>query len=378
MENQSSIRPISSDRIQGLPVVGDGSGLASDDNFYIEELQLALRNRGIPLEAMRYPITPTGLHYLIIHFDIPEVTPGDWHLSVGGLVANPLCLTLADLQSRPAVTIPVTMECAGNGRALLTPRPASQPWLVEGTSTAEWTGTPLKGILQEAGLDDHAAEIVFTGLDWGIQGGEVQPYQRSLTLDEAMREEVLLAYAMNGESLPPQHGYPLRLLVPGWYGMTSVKWLAVIEAVAEPFIGYQMIKTYRYSRDADDPGEPVTLIKPRALMIPPGIPDFATRTRLVNAGHVLLHGRAWAGRVEIARVEVSIDNGVTWNDAEMDQPLSEFAWRGWSYDWDAQPGRHRLCVRATTANGIRQPTDPPWTYQGMGNNAIQAIDVIVL
>ena len=177
----------------------------------------------MPLEALRYPLTPTGMHYLLTHFDVPEVREEEWKLHVGGVAANPMTLTLAEIKSRPARTVAVTMECAGNGRALLRPRSVSQPWLVEAVGTSEWTGTPLKGILNEAGLGYNAVEILFTALDQGVQSDIVHYYQRSLSVEEATRDEVLLAYAMNGGELQPQHGYPLRLIVPGWYGMTSVK-----------------------------------------------------------------------------------------------------------------------------------------------------------
>ncbi len=377
MNDRLNSRPIQQSRVEDLPVTGDGSGLRADDLFHQEEVVSANRNRGIPLEAIRYPITPTGLHYLIVHFDLPEVAPADWHLSVSGLVDAPVRLTLDDLRRRPAVTMPVTMECAGNGRALLSPRSTTQPWFTEGVSTAEWTGTPLRGVLSEAGLRDEATEVIFTGLDWGVQGGEVQPYQRSLSRDEAMRDDTLLVYGMNGEPLPPQHGFPLRLVVPDWYGMASVKWLASIEAAAEPFTGYQMMNSYRYSQDADDTGDPVTLKRPRALVVPPGIPDFSSRLRIVNAGQVPLRGRAWSGRAGITRVEVSID-GAVWHEAELERPVSEVAWRGWSFDWDARPGRHRILVRATDETGETQPNEPFWTYQGMGNNAVHPVDVLVL
>ena len=185
-------------------------------------------------------------------------------------------------------------------------------------------------------MKDEAVEIVFTGLDRGVQGDEVHYYQRNLSIQDAVAEDVLLVYAMNGEPLQPQHGYPLRLIVPGWYGMTSVKWLNSIEAMAEPLQGYQVAQAYRYSKDADDPGEPVNLINVRALMIPPGIPDFLTRTRLVEAGRVALSGRAWAGRLGVSRVEVSVDSGETWSDAKLGEQVSEYAWRGWSYEWDAR------------------------------------------
>ncbi|MFB3093007.1 MAG: sulfite oxidase [Dehalococcoidia bacterium] len=362
-----------------FPAVADGKELEPGDSFYREEVQLAQRNGGMPLEGLRYPITPTGMHYLLVHFDIPEVDAKGWRLKVGGLVSKPMSLTLDEIKARPAVTITVTMECAGNGRALMTPRPISQPWLLEAVGTAEWRGTPLRGLLEEAGVSDEAIEIVFTGLDRGVQGGELHSYERSLSTADARREEVLLAYEMNGEPLQPQHGYPLRLIVPGWYGMASVKWLAGVEAVAEPFQGYQMSQTYRYSREADDPGEPVTLIRVRALMIPPGVPDFATRTRLVEAGDVTLRGRAWAGRLGVSRVEVSADGGSTWAEAEAEPGagVSPYAWRGWSFGWRATPGRYTLCVRATDSEGNVQSVDQMWNYQGMGNNMIQRIDVVV-
>ena len=222
------------------------------------ELQLAARNHGMPLEALRYPVTPAGLHYLLIHYDIPFVDPASFELSVGGLVARPLELSLDDLRARPAVELEVTMECAGNGRALLPgPRPVSQPWLAEAVGTAAWRGTPLAPLLDEAGPLDGAREVVFTGLDRGYEGGEEQVFERSLPLDEALRDDVLLAYEMNGAPLLPQHGFPLRLVVPGWYGMTHVKWLTRITVVAEPFTGYQQAHAYRFRRDEDDEGEPL-------------------------------------------------------------------------------------------------------------------------
>ncbi len=357
--------------------VGDGSGLASRDEYFKQEVQLALRNRGMPLEGLRYPITPSGMHYLLVHFDIPEVDVSQWRLEISGLAARPLSLSLDDIKKRPSHTAPITMECAGNGRAHLSPRPISQPWLGEAVGTAEWTGTPLRGVLREAGVSESAREIVFTGLDRGVQDDEVHSYERSLSVDDAMREEVMLAYRMNGVDLPPEHGYPLRLIVPGWYGMASVKWLTRIEAVGEPFQGYQVKSAYRYSQSADEPGDPVTMIRVRALMTPPGIPDFLTRTRLVEAGPVTLKGRAWAGRLDVARVEVSMDGGSSWSEAALEARASTFAWRAWSFPWDARPGRHILRVRATDAEGNVQPVDQPWNFQGMGNNMAQRVDVVV-
>lgn len=340
-----------------------------------EELQLAGRNSGMPLEALSHDLTPVGLHYLLIHFDIPAIDPAGWRLRVGGRVARPLELTLDDLRARPRRTIPVTLECAGNGRTRLEPRPVSQPWLVEAIGTADWAGTPLAPLLAEAGVGPDAVEVVFSGADRGIQGDEEQDYARSLGLADATRPEVLLAYEMNGAPLPPQHGAPLRLLVPGWYGMTSVKWLTSIEVVDRPFEGFQQVEAYRYQRDADDPGEPVSRILVRALLVPPGIPDFFSRRRFVDAGPVALAGRAWSGHGSIERVEVGVDD--RWSDAVLGRSVGEHAWRGWSFDWDAAPGEHELSCRATDSSGAVQPLEQPWNYQGMGNNLVQRVAVTV-
>jgi DMSO/TMAO reductase YedYZ molybdopterin-dependent catalytic subunit len=347
----------------------------TDGPLTYEELQLAGRNRGMPLEALRYDITPTGLHYLLVHFDIPAVDASTWRLRLGGLVDRTLELTLDQLRSRPRTSLPVTLECAGNGRARLQPRPLSNPWLYEAIGTAEWTGTPLAPLLDEAGLGANAVELVFTGRDRGVQGGLVHDYARSLSIDEARRPEVLLAYEMNGAPLQPQHGFPVRLLVPGWYGMTSVKWLTRIEAVDRPFDGYQQATAYHFKADGDDPGEPVSRIRVRALLAPPGIPDYFTRQRLVEAGPVTLHGRAWGGRGGIRRVEVAVDGA--WSEATLDAPIGDWAWRGWSFDWDAEPGAHTLACRATDAEGEVQPLESPWNYQGMGNNGVQTVGVTV-
>jgi sulfane dehydrogenase subunit SoxC len=342
-----------------------------------EELQLAARNHGLPLEALRHTITPLGLHYLLIHFDIPFVDAETWRLEIGGRVEHPLTLTLDELKARPARTLAVTLECAGNGRALMEPRSVSQPWLAEAVGTAEWTGTPLAPLLEEAGMRPDAVEVVFTGLDRGVQGDVEQDYARSLPLEEAMRGDLLLAYAVNGQPLPPQHGFPLRLVVPGWYGMTHVKWLRSIEATAEPFQGWQQAVSYHLRASEDETGTPVTRIMPRSLMVPPGIPDFLTRDRLLERGLCVLQGRAWSGWGPVESVEVSVDDGSTWSEASLGEPVSKFAWRGWSYEWQAEPGEHVLCCRATDAAGNAQPSEPAWNYDGFCNNAVQRVRVLV-
>jgi sulfane dehydrogenase subunit SoxC len=351
--------------------------MQADAGISTEELQLAARNHGMPLEALRHPVTPIGLHYLLVHYDVPVVDPATWRLEVGGLVARPRSLTLDDVRALDAVTAPVTLECAGNGRAALTPRPVSQPWLLEAVGTGEWTGARLADVLAAAGVAPGAAEVLFTGIDRGVEGGVEQSYERSLPLDEALRDGVLLAYALNGVPLPPQHGFPLRLVVPGWYGMTSVKWLGAITVLAEPFDGYQNAFAYRFRADEDDPGTPVTRIEPRSLMVPPGIPDFMSRRRFAAPGSVMLEGRAWSGWSSIERVEVSTDGGAAWAEATLADPLGPAAWTGWSYDWAAEPGEHELCSRATDATGRRQPDAPAWNVGGYANNAVQRVSVTV-
>jgi sulfane dehydrogenase subunit SoxC len=348
------------------------------EGISLEELQLAARNHGMPLEALRHEITPIGLHYLLVHYDIPAVDPDAWRLELGGGFAQPRSLSLAELRAMPAETRPVTLECAGNGRALLAPRPLSQPWLTEAVGTGEWTGVPLRAVLEQAGLGDDVVELLFTGLDRGIEGGVEQLYERSLPRAEALGDDALLAYELNGAPLPAQHGFPLRLVIAGWYGMAHVKWLGAITALTEPFQGYQQAVGYRLYDAEGAAGAPVTRMLPRSLTIPPGIPDFMTRERFVEVGPCRLEGRAWSGWGMVERVEVSVDGGGTWEDAQLGEPLGERAWRGWTYDWDASvPGSYVISSRATDAAGNTQPVDPPWNLKGYANNEVERVLVTV-
>ena len=348
---------------------------AESEGIGIDELRLAGRNHALPLEALRYDVTPAGLHYLLIHYDIPYVEQESFRLRVEG--STSLELDLAELRARPRVTLPVTFECAGNGRARMAPRPVSQPWLDEAVGTGEWTGTPLAPLLREAGIPESGREVVFTGLDHGMEFGWEMDYARALPVEECLREEVLLAYEMNGSPLLPQHGAPLRLVVPGWYGMTQVKWLREIRVVDHVFDGFHNAHAYRLKQEATDVGEPVTRIAPRALMVPPGFPDFMSRTRVVDRGPQVLTGRAWSGWGPVERVEVSADGGSTWSPAELDPPVGRWAWRGWRWTWDAEPGTYELCVRAADAAGNEQPVDAAWNRQGMSGTSVQRVPVVV-
>ncbi len=344
-----------------------------------EELQLAARNHALPLEALAYDRTPTGLHYLLTHYDIPVVDPASWRLEIGGLVERPVSIGLDELTAMDQHSVTVTFECAGNGRARFEPRAQSQPWLVEAVGTAEWSGVPLARLLDRAGLAESAVDVVFTGADHGIERGVEQDYQRALSPVEARAEDVLVATRMNGAPLLPQHGFPARLVVPGWYGMAQVKWLTSVEAVGERFEGFQH-HAYRLRQERDDSGVPLTRIEPRALLVPPGFPDFYSRTRVVRPGAVPLQGRAWSGWGAVTRVELSADGGGTWTDAELDGPVdgSPHAWRGWRADWTAGEGEHELVVRATDDTGRLQPVQAEWNRGGFANNSAQRVRVVCL
>jgi DMSO/TMAO reductase YedYZ molybdopterin-dependent catalytic subunit len=333
----------------------------------------------MPLEVLREAITPIGLHYLLIHYDIPQVDVQTWRLEVDGRVRTELSLDLDAVRALPSHEVVATMECAGNGRARLAPRPVSQPWLLEAVGTGRWRGARLRDLLDRAGVEPDSAEVLFTGLDRGIENDEEQFFQRSLVLADAALPEVLLAYELNGVPLPPQHGFPLRLLVPGWYGMTNVKWLTRITLLAEPFAGFQQARGYRLRQNEEDDGEPLSRIYPRALMVPPGIPDFMTRERTVRAGKVTIEGRAWSGHAPVAAVEVSTDDGATWQNAQLGPPEhGPWAWRGWSYEWNATgPGRHVLACRARDEAGNAQSTEQQWNVGGYANNEVQRVVVMV-
>jgi sulfane dehydrogenase subunit SoxC len=331
----------------------------------------------MPLESLRDDLTPAGLHYLLVHYDIPSIDPATWVLRIEGMVEQPAELTLEDLRSRSVRTEIVTMECAGNGRALMDSRPVSQPWLHGAVGTAEWTGVNLSGLLREAAVSVEAVEVMFRGVDRGVEAGQERAYERSLPIAEAMAGEALLAFEMNGAPIPPQHGAPVRLVVPGWYGMAHVKWLSTIQVLASPFEGYQQSQAYRMRTEPDQPGQPLDRIRPRALMVPPGLPGFPQRHRSLAPGPTVLQGRAWAGTGPVSSVKVSVDGGDRWQEATMEPARARYAWRSWTFHWNATPGDHVVCCRATGMDGARQPMQPEPNIGGYANNAVQRIRIRV-
>lgn len=340
------------------------------------EVQLANRNSGMPLEFLAHDITPVGAHYLLTHFDVPYVShAADWTLELHGLFQTAAALTLETLQHYPLHTEVVTLECAGNGRACITPRWPSQPWHYGAVGTAEWTGVQLRDVLQDHPLSNSASELVFSGSDQGADGGEVHFFERSLTLEQIDSLDVMLVWAMNGQPLLPQHGFPLRLIVPGWYGMASVKWLNRITAIDHAFQGYQQVKTYRYRQHSNDTGTPVTTLKPKSLLQPPGLVDWSTRIRLVEPGQHVITGRAWSGSgVPIVRVELGL-NG-QYQEAILTPSQHRYGWSRWSAEVHLSEGQHTLSCRATDASGQVQPEEPVTDYSGMGNNGVQIVPLV--
>ncbi len=318
-------------------------------------------------------VMPNAHFYVRNHFQIPLLDPPTWRLKVGGLVERPLSLSLRDLHNMRSRTLVVTLECAGNGRSTLNPAVDGERWRLGAVSTAEWTGVPLVEVLDRSGVKSGAGEVVFRGADAGLvdRGTETISFERSLKLDDARHSEALLAYAMNGEPLPIQHGRPLRVIVPGWYGVASVKWLTELEVIEGPFSGYFQTDKYFYEwgREGQAVREPVTLQRVRALITEPG-PDEE-----VEHGDLAIRGVAWSGVAPIARVEVSVGGG-PWQETRLVGERNRHSWQWWELITRVdRPGRATLRARATDLAGRTQPEQPEWNRLGYGANAIQEVVV---
>jgi len=342
-----------------------------------EETRLAFRNHGIHLELLDQPTTPLASHYQLIHFDVPSLRSDGYQVTLQGAVNRPLTLRLADLKRRPIVHQEAVLECAGTGRSYAHPRAIYVPWFNEDIGMFRYTGTPLAPILREAGLKPEATEVVFTGQDAGWDLGIRHHFERALPIDEAMLDGVILAWEANGQPLLPAHGFPLRLIVPTWYGMASVKWLKAITVIDHPFQGVQQAQVYRMTFSASDAGRPIQKKLVRSTLVPPGEPELLSRHRFVRAGRQQLVGRAWTGTGRITRVQVTTDNLRTFQDAVVEPPTSRFAWQRFHFTWNATPGEHVIGSRATDSEGHVQPLRPLWNIQGMEQHAVERVGVRV-
>jgi DMSO/TMAO reductase YedYZ molybdopterin-dependent catalytic subunit len=311
---------------------------------------------------------PNARFYIRNHFQIPNLDSATWRLEISGLVERPLSLSLAQLRALPSQSAVVTLECAGNGRAGFEPRVPGEQWDVGAVSTAEWTGVSLAEVLERAGVQHGARDVVFRGADSGeveARDGPVH-FERSLSIDELSASGALLAYAMNGEQLPVHHGYPLRLLVPSWYAVASVKWLTQIELIDRPFDGHFQIDRYHID------GEPLSLLQVRALVIEPRPGE------LVEQGQVLIRGVAWSGAAPIEQVELSID-GASWQPATMIGERRRHSWQWWErvIRLDITDGDAVIRARATDLAGRTQPAQARWNRLGYANNSVQEVHVSV-
>jgi anti-anti-sigma factor len=320
-------------------------------------------------------VMPNPRFYVRNHFQVPKLDSSSWRLNIVGLVERPLKLSLRDCMKMPSQTQFVTLECAGNGRSLLSPRVNGEQWNLGAVSTAEWTGVPLAEVLDRAGVKAGAREVVFRGADGGKLDLNSEPirFERSLSVDEARRCEGLLAYAMNGEVLPIQHGYPLRLIVPGWYDVASVKWLTEIDVISQLFSGHYQTGAYffEWQRNGELIREPVSLQRVRSLITEPE-PDSE-----VEQGELPIRGVAWSGAAPIARVEVRIGDG-PWQEARLLGERKRYSWQGWELIARFEhPGSTAISARATDTASRTQPESPEWNRLGYGNSAIQQVGINV-
>ena len=335
-----------------------------DNTIQIPSAGLTIRqkepkNLEAPFDQIDSYLTPTQLFYIRSHFPIPVLDRASYQLKIDGAVKRPLTLSYDELRSMPSETRAATLECAGNSRVFLVPQVQGAQWELGAVSNAEWTGVPLRVLLERAGLLDDACEIVFEGADRGTPKEEPVPpepisYAWSLPRAKAIRPEVLIAYQMNGRDLPRDHGFPVRAVVPGYYGMSSVKWLTGIQAVREPFHGYWSTSDYGYwaSMDGMPVRRPLGEMQLKSEIARPRVYETLIPNRVYT-----VFGAAWAGETDVTEIAVSTDGGRTWAEAEFLDPVRRHAWRRWQFDWltPEEPGQYTLLARAKDASGLMQP-----------------------
>lgn len=312
-------------------------------------------------------ITSAAHFFIRDHFPVPALDATLWRLEIGGAVENPLSLSLADLKAMPVTTHKCVLECAGNGRLFLPNVPEGVQWGLGAAGCAAWTGVSLREVLALAGLKQDAVELVFEGADHGVPEKQLKPkneihYARSVPLEAGTQPEVLLAWQMNGEDLPPAHGAPVRLIVPGWYSVASVKWLTKITVTTRPFFGYFQTVEYAYwTQPGSLPPEriPITKIFLKSQIAHPVL------HQQVRAGDICrVHGAAWNSGTPIDSVEVSADKGLTWHSATLDGAAGDHAWQLWHWEWTPSSiGNHTLMSRATDRDGKTQPSEHNEDYE---------------
>ena len=332
---------------------------------------------GTPMSSLDSQVVPTNLFFVRNHFPVPVMDPELWSLKVTGHVRDEFRLTYPELKEMDRIELEALLECAGNSRAAIQPPIEGLLWDHSGVSSARWAGVALRTLLDRAWPLPTAQEVLLIGADRGTEAGESGEmcYAMSLPMGRALDPNTLLAYEMNGEPLLPEHGYPLRAVVPGWYGMTSVKWLSEIQVLDRPFQGFHQSDYYVYRDlgvDDGSPGERVTSIKVKSLITWPG------RGQMLEVGTHRLRGVAWSGAAPVARVDISTDDGCTWRSATLQESGSRHAWRPWEYLWEAaEPGRYLIRARAMDELNNSQPARAPWNFRGFASNSIHVVPVVV-
>ena len=327
-------------------------------------------NAETPLDLDMDPITPVPEFYVRSHFPVPPAPHG---FVVDGAVTRSRRWTVADVRQLPVASIITTMECAGNGRAYLEPPTGGVTWHLGAVATAEWRGARLRDVLEEAQIDPAAVEVVFAGADRGIPSGaeEEIAYERSLTVAEALHGPVLLAYEMNGAPLTAQHGAPVRLIVPGWYGMASVKWLNRVTAIKRPFDGHYQVRDYVVR--IGDQVRPCREMAVRAVILSPEAGSLHD-----SGSQIVVGGICWSGRGAVAAVEVSADDGKSWTEATLEPAPSPQVWQRWSLDWKPERlGAYCLIARARDSAGEIQPLEQIWNPGGYSNNAVVPVEITI-
>ncbi len=309
------------------------------------------------LEEQRGTTVAAGRHYVRTHFGIPE---GPRKVRITGAVREPRSVTLETVRLLPPRTLAVTLECAGNGRKFLDPPTPGEQWGLGAVGTAEWTGATLRSLLEDAALPS-AVEVLFRGADQGTPKdlGRRIAYERSLPIDVARGDDDLIAYAMNGQPISREHGGPLRLIVPTWYGMASVKWLAEIRLLDRPFEGFFQKDRYVIN------GRPLRGVEPRAVITGPL--DRAE----VSGESVEVRGYAWSGRAPLDSVELSVDGERALGTMTPPPDAARYAWHEFAFRVSLTPGEHVLVARATDRDGNAQPLSPRWNSLGYANNAVR-------
>jgi DMSO/TMAO reductase YedYZ molybdopterin-dependent catalytic subunit len=339
-------------------------------------------NLEFPFSALSSFITSNEQFFVRSHFGVPRLEGDGWQLLIEGRIEKPCEIGYDELLRMPSRTITMTLECAGNSRIFLSPKVGGLQWELGAVSNAEWTGVPLAAVLKRAGVKAGATEVVLEGADNGVITKEpVSPgkihYARSLPLAKALMPEVILAYRMNGEPLSPAHGFPLRAIVPGWYGMASVKWLTRIVVTDTTFRGYFQTSDYSFWEQRDElPIQllPVTEVEVKAEIARPALHEIIPTDTICR-----VYGAAWTGESEVSMVELSTDGGTRWEQAQLLGESVPYAWRFWEYYWrtPGQPGAYTLMARATDARGDVQPMQRDTHRGSYMISHVQPIDVEV-